>query len=48
MCMEFNNKNNAGKLNPSGDNSEYQEEAENDIDDDDDMSMEQNFTDVGT
>lgn len=46
LCMEYNKKIIAAKLNPSGDNSEYQEEAENDIEDDDDVYMEQNFTDV--
>lgn len=46
LCMEYNKKIIAAKLNPSGDNSEYQEETENDIEDDDDVYMEQNLTDV--
>lgn len=44
--MEFNKKNNAGKLSPPPDNSEYQEEVKNEFDDEDDVSFEQNFTDV--
>lgn len=46
LCMEFNKKIIAAKPTPPGDNSEYQEETENDIDDDDDVYTEQNFTDV--
>lgn len=46
VCMEYNKKIIAAKLNPSGDNSEYQEETENDIEEDEDVYMEQNFTDV--
>jgi hypothetical protein len=46
FCTEFNNKNNAGKINPMGDNFEYRDEVENDVGDDEDISMEQNFTDV--
>lgn len=40
----------AGKV-PSGplsDTSEYQEDSDNDIDDDDDVYIDQNFTDVST
>lgn len=45
--MELNKKIIATKLSPSGDNSEYQEEAENDFEDDDEaLYMEQNLTDV--
>jgi len=53
--MEYNKRNNLEeKLNPlgdeqrksGGDNSEYQEEAENDVEDDDEVYLEQNFTDV--
>lgn len=46
LCMEYNKKNIAAKLSPSGTNSEYQEETENDLDEEDDVYMEQNFTDV--
>lgn len=46
MCVEYNRKIIAAKLSPSDDNSEYQEETENDIDDEDDAYIEQNFTDV--
>lgn len=45
--MEYNKKNLAAKLNPTGgNNSEYEEEADNDIEDDEDVYMEQSFTDV--
>lgn len=45
--MEYNKKNLGAKLKPTGgDNSEYEEETENDIEDDEDVYMEQNFTDV--
>ena len=43
--MEYNKKIIGAKLSPSSDNSEYQEETENDVDDDD-VYLEQNFTDV--
>lgn len=43
--MELNKKIIPAKLSPSGDNLEYQEETENDAEDDD-VYMEQNFTDV--
>lgn len=46
MCMEFNRKNIAGKLSQPGDNTDYQEESDNDIEDDDEVYMEQNLTDV--
>lgn len=47
LCMEYNKKNLAAKLNPTGgNNSEYEEEADNDIEDDEDVYMEQSFTDV--
>lgn len=42
--MEYNRKNIAAKLNPSGDNTDYQEETENEIEDDDTYA--ENFTDV--
>lgn len=44
--MEYNRKNIAAKLNPSGDNADYQEETENEIEDDDTYAERENFTDV--
>lgn len=44
--MEYNRKNIAAKLNPSGDNTDYQEESENEIEDDDTYAERENFTDV--
>ena len=47
--MEFNKKDIVGKLVPSdGDNAEYPDDSENEVDDDDEVYMEQNFTDVST
>lgn len=46
LCMEYNRKNIAAKLNPSGDNADYQEESDNEIEDDDTYAERENFTDV--
>ncbi|CRL08731.1 CLUMA_CG021245, isoform A [Clunio marinus] len=46
VCMEFNRNSIAGRLDQSDDNSEYQEETENDIVDDDELYVDQNFTDI--
>lgn len=45
--MEYNKKNLAAKLNPTGgNNSEYEEETDNEVEDDDDLYMEQNISEV--
>lgn len=45
--MEYNKKNLGAKLNPTGgNNSEYEEDSDNEIEDDEDVYMEQNFTEV--
>lgn len=44
MCMSYNRKNPLAKLSSTGDTSEYLEEVDNDIedDDDDDVQLERN------